>query len=695
MTMKKGLLTLLLALGLISEGTLAQSSENEKMALDWIKSQQNELQLNPNHGFKLRFASKGLAGEVLRFQQTVGDVPVFQSEVVVNIVDNAVAFSSNSYDKNVEVINVIPAITLDQAIAESNKSLNLTGTITSQEAKLYVYNKLAGTKLVYRVVSNYNDHPGSWEVIVDAKNNQILSTKDISYYYSSADHKKEVFQKKEKNQKGSIEKSKALIPYAYTTGTGMVYLSDPLSAAHVAYGGQYVDGNDATNASLDAARTSVTLPEIDLTAGVYKLKSSYVEIKDIEAPNKGLFTQATNTFNFNRNQDGFEAVNVFYNLDKNMRYINETLGVTCRPFLNSGIVWFDPSGLSGADNSHYTGSNNALAFGEGCVDDGEDGDVIWHELAHGLHDWLTGGALSQVNGLSEGCGDYWAQSNSRSLNQWTAADPEFNYMFSWDGHNPCWAGRTTDYTGIYPTNLVNQVHTDGQIWATVNMKIWDVLGRQKTDKAFLEGLRLTNSTTNQQDAAIAVRQAAINMNYACADIQTMTQNYAAAGYTMPAVALKINCPGTQTVNAGPGNTYTVPSFTSLSNAISPNCTATVTQSPAVGASLSPGSYTVTMTATNVTSVNCPFTLVVQAALGIEDIVKTNLSVYPNPASTQITIKGDFIADRNIVISNVLGQKVMESTLKTNENVIDISSLSLGVYTIKFNDSKTTVKFVKN
>jgi zinc metalloprotease ZmpB len=473
----------------------------------------------------------------------------------------------------------------------------------------------------------------------------------------------------------------------------MVFSSDPLSVSRVAYGGQYVDGNDATNAALDAARSSVTLPEIDLTAGVYTLKSSYVEIKDFEAPLKGLFTQASNDFSFTRDNDAFEAVNVFYHTDNNLRYINETLGVNCKPLTNGGILHFDPSAVNGDDNSYY--SSGRLAFGEGCVDDAEDADVVWHELGHGLHDWLTGGSLSQVNGLSEGCGDYWAQSNSRILNQWLSTDTAYHYMFNWDGHNVCWGGRSTNVATTYPQPASTGIHSYGQIWATANMKIWDVLGRQKTDKAFLEGLRLTNSSTNQPNAAIAVRQAAINMNYPCADIQTMTQKYTAAGYTMPAVALKINCPGTQTVNAGPGNTYTVTSFASLSNAISPNCTATVTQSPAVGANLAPGSYTVTMTATSGTSVNCPFTLVVQAALGIEDVVKINLSIYPNPASTQITIKGDFVADRSIGIFNVLGQKVMGSTLKTNENIIDISSLSLGVYTIKFNDTNTTVKFVKN
>ncbi len=689
--MKKTLLSLFFSLG-ITAALVAQSSPNEKRAKDYIASKTSELEIQPEHQFKLRFVRKGLAGETLRFQQMLNNVPVFDSEIVVNFSPkDEIVYSSNSYDKTVQNIDVVPAITEQKAIQISNSELKFSGNITFQESKLFVYNKIQPTKLVYRVVTAAEDKTGSWEVIVDAKTSQVISVKDIAFYHK--DRKKEKEDSKKKTNSEPKKESKA--PLAYVSGTGMVFASDPLGVNRSAYAGQYVDGNDATNASLDAARISVTLPEIDLTAGVYKLKSSYVEIKNLSNPNKGLFTQATSTFNFTRFDDGFEAVNVFYHTDNSLRYINQTLGIVCVPLTAShaGILWIDPSGENGADNSHY--SNGELHFGEGCVDDGEDGDVIWHELGHGLHDWMTGGSLSQVNGLSEGCGDYWAQSHSRALNQWLSTDAAYHYMFNWDGHNACWGGRTTNYAALYPGGLVGQVHSDGQIWATSLMKIWDVIGREKTDKAFLEGLALTNSSTNQQNAAIAVRQAALNMNYSCADVKTMTDIFTATGYVMPALPLSINCPANQTVTAGAGNVYTLPSYLTLTNAISTNCGATVTQSPTTGTVLAPGVYPVTMTATSGSSVNCNFTLTVQAALGVDEQLKNNLTIYPNPASTQITIKGDFIADQNITIYNVLGQKVMQSSLKSNENVIDISGLALGVYTIKFNESKASVKFVKN
>ena len=531
----------LLSLFFITNG-YAQSSPNEKNALEYIKNHASEFKIKENDNFSLRFVRNSLAGETLRFQHMINNVPVYNSEIVINFnKNNEVAFSSTSYNESVNAINTQPSISSEVAVNLADKQLNYNEAVTFQESKLYVYDFNGTTKLVYRVVTSAEDLMGSWEAIIDANTSDVLSLKDVAIYCGTecTDSHNHLPQTKATKAKhfAKVETTSAL---AFETGTAMVFLSDPLSGAGVTYGGNYVDGNgqgDTDTAELNAQRVLVNLPQVENVSGTYKLKSSYVEIKNLENPNKGLFTQANANFLFTRSQDGFEAANVFYHTDNSLRYINETLGVTCLPLTNAGVLWFDPSGANGADNSYYT--NGRVVFGEGCVDDGEDGDVIWHELAHGLHDWITGGSLSQVNGLSEGTGDYWAQSHSRALGQWTSAQPAYHWMFSWDGHNPCWGGRTTNYGALYPGGLVGQVHTDGQIWATVNMKIWDVLGRTKTDTAFLEGLAMTNSSTNQQNAAIAVRQAAINMNYSCADVKVMTEKYTAAGYVMPAIPLRI------------------------------------------------------------------------------------------------------------------------------------------------------------
>ncbi|MCP4250940.1 MAG: peptidase, partial [bacterium] len=247
---------------------------------------------------------------------------------------------------------------------------------------------------------------------------------------------------------------------------------------------------------LNGELINMVLPDIDLTGGIHSLVGPWAEILDYDAPFKGTFSQAGSAFDFNRFEDAFEAANTYWQIDNYMRYMNVTLGLDVRPYQYPGGVQFDPHGFNGADNSSYSSGSGRLQFGEGGVDDAEDADVIIHELGHGIHDWVTAGGLSQVNGLSEGTGDYFAQSYSRSLDLWSPGDPQYHWVFSWDGHNPFWPGRTTDYFGVYPDDLTGSIHTDGQIWSTCNMLIWDAIGRMKTDKAFWAGLGMTGGSTN-------------------------------------------------------------------------------------------------------------------------------------------------------------------------------------------------------
>ena len=80
---------------------------------------------------------------------------------------------------------------------------------------------------------------------------------------------------------------------------------------------------------------------------------------------------------------------------------------------------------------------------------------------------------------------------------------------------------------------VNQIHTDGQIWSTCLMKIYDIIGKAQTDKIFLEGLGMTNGSSSQNDAAVAAYQAAISMNYPTSEIITIYNEFTSCGYTLP------------------------------------------------------------------------------------------------------------------------------------------------------------------
>jgi len=73
------------------------------------------------------------------------------------------------------------------------------------------------------------------------------------------------------------------------------------------------------------------------------------------------------------------------------------------------------------------------------------------------------------------------------------------------------------------------------------------------------------------------------------------------------------------------------------------------------------------------------------------------TIYPNPASDFILVTSKSTLDLNISIYTVLGKKVLSSKTYKNNQKIDISSLSKGIYlvTIESNHTKTTKKLIIN
>ena len=80
------------------------------------------------------------------------------------------------------------------------------------------------------------------------------------------------------------------------------------------------------------------------------------------------------------------------------------------------------------------------------------------------------------------------------------------------------------------------------------------------------------------------------------------------------------------------------------------------------------------------------------SLGIDDLNQLDISIYPNPVKNILTIDGLVVQD--VVIYSVLGKEVVKMS---NQNTIDVSSLSKGVYFIKVSDgiNSSTKKFIKN
>ncbi len=453
------------------------------MAQQYLRENADQLKISRDlNDLRYRSMRETPGGYHVRFQQYAAQYPVYQGEIVVNIDRNhTVTFVMNSYKPPVQFTETAAAVSLSEADELPGSIFRYREVLNYQHQESVVYYHKGRTRLAHKItLVPAEDRFGDWEVMVDAMSGEIFRVVDKACYH----------------------------------GRGRVFDPDPLTRARAIYqaGGQFGDNNDNDTDSLVAQIVWRDLPDISFYSNQYHLEGPYANIEDFEAPFKGLFSRPDTVWNFTRSPDAFEAANVYFHLDKSMRYINETLGFNLMPFQYTGGVQFDPHGLNGDDNSHYIPSTGRVAWGEGGRGRFGRPDVILHELGHGIHDWVTNGSLSQVTGLSEGCGDYWAVSYNRSLGFWTPSNPQYNWVFQWDGHNEFWPGRITSYAATYPGGLVGQIHTDGQIWASTLMQIYDDIGRRATDENFLEALSMLNSSSNQEDAAQAFVQADVNLH---------------------------------------------------------------------------------------------------------------------------------------------------------------------------------------
>jgi hypothetical protein len=66
--------------------------------------------------------------------------------------------------------------------------------------------------------------------------------------------------------------------------------------------------------------------------------------------------------------------------------------------------------------------------------------------------------------------------------------------------------------------------------------------------------------------------------------------------------------------------------------------------------------------------------------GIKQLESEQLMVYPNPAKGDVTI--DITGKGSMSLYNLLGQLIMQLPLNNGKNIINISSLNNGVYTIQ-------------
>jgi len=77
------------------------------------------------------------------------------------------------------------------------------------------------------------------------------------------------------------------------------------------------------------------------------------------------------------------------------------------------------------------------------------------------------------------------------------------------------------------------------------------------------------------------------------------------------------------------------------------------------------------------------------AVGIDEFGSPAARLYPNPAGEQVTITA--AAGSRVYIYNAVGSRVMELTLSTNQQTLDLSSFRSGFYMVKIEGESSSVQ----
>ena len=288
----------------------------------------------------------------------------------------------------------------------------------------------------------------------------------------------------EDSQGNELYNQNMLSHYSDSIGLVSIFNPDPLTKAGVVYGSPYIDANDQNLSVLQPLQDSASL-DLTYSGSTFLLKNSAAEISEFDPPSRTIPQSMNGNFIFSRTDPGFEMTNALYHISK-MKDRIDSLGYN---HLVNYSIPVDVNAMNGSDNSAFDPGTTppSLLFGEGGVDDAEDADVIIHEYSHAISHSASPNTLfgTERQCLDEALGDYFASSYSRNLNY-------FNWqkVFSWDGHNEFWNGRSAVNTEMkmYPNVTFSGIYEHTDLFVDPLMRLWINHGSNTVDNLVLESI---------------------------------------------------------------------------------------------------------------------------------------------------------------------------------------------------------------
>lgn len=415
----------------------------------------------------LEYMKPSKAGFHYSFVQKFNGREIYLSQVKVNT-DKGNRITS-VIEKTFETRNIDPLLPFPDELKVIQYLSTWPGVKEYESKEVYGYNGIQFLPARLITISDIQD--GHFEVLIDFFGNEMYR-RDTKMYLMSD-----------------------------TAVSGNIFHPDPLTTAGVLYGPPYVDSNDSDLVVLNAQRVNGSCNG-KYEQGMYYLENQYVKITEFSNPVTVVVSSADGHFDYTRSAEGFEDYNAFYHINRFKEFL-----------INQGFsnlvdyqIEVDAHALNGADNSAFQGNMTAgrLLFGEGGVDDAEDADVIIHEYGHAISTSASNSNIGiERRTVDESIGDYLAAMYSKQINPFG-----YERVFSWDGHNEFWNGRTCVSNKCY-TSIVfgSSVHQHADIFSSFLVSVTNQLGLEVASEILIESMYSYAINISVSDAALFFLQA--------------------------------------------------------------------------------------------------------------------------------------------------------------------------------------------
>jgi len=449
---------------LFARGTLSapRSGDAVLVARAFLRENRRALGLGgPGERLELADRREGIASRHVRFRQLVRGLPVHEAEVSVHLDAQGVVRVVHN-----ETAPAGAAVSTDFVISERearSRALELAGVRGELRAPARVERLLASTprglRAAFAVTLAAFEPLGDWVVVVDAADASLHSIRN---------------------------------DLRHATGSGCVFHPDPVRSSGDT---SLEDRDDRDQPELTAELVDVVLENLD---GSGYVRGAFADARS----STGRAFDPNLSFHYTRSRDHFEEVNFYYHVDRVQAFFEE-LGILGA---NRRRQVADVHGTS-ADNSYYSPTTKKIVFGDGGVDDAEDGDIILHEYGHAIQDnQVPGWGRSHESGaMGEGFGDWLAaaffstedlpEQHDAVVGDWDAT--------TYSRRNPP-ALRRVDGNKIYPRDMEGSVHQDGEIWSR---GLWDLrwrIGRADAMRLVLESHFFCSPDSDFFEGAMAI-----------------------------------------------------------------------------------------------------------------------------------------------------------------------------------------------